>query len=467
MTIQCVNEENKMQMQSARGRGWLIFALLLVVALLAACAAPAGTAPAASDSAASSEAAPVAESAGDKVQVKLATWAGVNEANELQAIIDELNAASDTYEIVQESSPAEYWTKLQTTVAAGTAADLVWMDQEHLPDFAINGALLDLTDGLAASDHAAADLEDYYPAAIDRYTVDGQVYGLPWIAQPVMLYINLDMLEAAGLNAEDVNDWTWEDFAAACQALTIDSAGNALGSDGFNAADVTQYGFTLVPGWPPVQQFMWQAGGRELSEDLTSSPIDTPESIAGANFVAQIATSGCAPEQSVISERGFDGMFKGGQVAMFMGGATDDMERVEGVPIKGFLLPQGPVNRQNFAWIGGMSINDATPNPDAATAAFLDLTQAIQEWKVPAPRLSMANAEAIVAALPFKEISAENIVANLEHMRAPHIFPGYAQWATVFGERFVDPLVRGTGTAEDLAAEVKPLLDDVLADTAP
>ena len=51
-------------------------------------------------------------------------------------------------------------------------------------------------------------------------------------------------------------------------------------------------------------------------------------------------------------------------------------------------------------------------------------------------------------------------------MRAPHIFPGYAQWATVFGERFVDPLVRGTATAEELAAEVKPLLDDVLAENA-
>jgi hypothetical protein len=53
-----------------------------------------------------------------KVTLKLATWAGVDEANELQDILDRLNAASDTYEIVQESSPSEYWTKLQTTIAA-------------------------------------------------------------------------------------------------------------------------------------------------------------------------------------------------------------------------------------------------------------------------------------------------------------------------------------------------------------
>jgi len=432
-----------------------------MIALLSACAAPsAPAAPAAGGD--TSASAP----AGDKVQVKLATWAGVNEANELQAILDGLNAASSSYEIVQESSPAEYWTKLQTTVAGGTAADLVWMDQEHLPDFAVNGALLDLTDQLGASDKPAADTADYYPAALERYTVDDRIYGLPWLAQPVMLYINLDMLEAAGLSEDEVNDWAWEDFLAACQAMTLDSAGNALGSAEFAANDVAQYGFTLVPGWPPVQQFIWQAGGQELSDDLMTSPIDSPEALQGANFVAEIATSGCAPEQSVISERGFDGMFKGGQVAMFMGGATDDHERTEGLRIKAFLLPQGPVNRANWAWIGGMSVNAQTRNPEVATEAFLDLTQAIQEWKVPAPRISMANAEAIVAALPFKEISADNIVANLENMQAPHIFPGFAQWATVFGERFVDPLVRGAATAEDLAAEVRPLLEEVLSENA-
>jgi len=92
-----------------------------------------------------------------KVTLKLATWAGVDEANELQDILDRLNAASDTYEIVQESSPSEYWTKLQTTIAAGTAADLMWVDQDHLPDFAQKGALLDLTDRIEADDHPAGD----------------------------------------------------------------------------------------------------------------------------------------------------------------------------------------------------------------------------------------------------------------------------------------------------------------------
>lgn len=39
---------------------------------------------------------------GEKVPVKLSTWAGVDEAKELQAIIDKLNAAATTYTITQE-----------------------------------------------------------------------------------------------------------------------------------------------------------------------------------------------------------------------------------------------------------------------------------------------------------------------------------------------------------------------------
>ena len=404
-----------------------------------------------------------AQPSGDKVPIKLATWAGVDEANELQAVIEELNANSTVYTITQESSPSEYWTKIQTTLAGGTAADLLWVDQEHLPDLASGGALMDITDRLAGGNHPAGQLDDYFESAINAYLYDGKYYGLPWIGMPVMLYVNLDYLAEAGLDENTINDWTWEDFQLACQKLTVDRSGNTADSPDFNANDVQRYGFSIVPGWPPVQQFIWQAGGEVVSDDMTSVPLDSPEAIQGAQFVSDLAnTFKCTPAQSVISERGFGEMMKGGQVTMFMGGAADDIERTEGMNIKAFLLPKGPVNRDSWAYIGGMAINARTPNPDAAYQAFMDLTQAIQEWKVPSPRISLATAEGISQSADYKAVSAENIIANMENMRAPKIFPGYAEWSTIFGERYVDPLVRGSSTAEQLAQDVKPLLEERL-----
>lgn len=402
-----------------------------------------------------------APSGTDLTEVRLATWAGVTEATELQEIIDELNANSDSYWIVQQSSPSEYWTVLQTTLAGGTAADMFWVDQEHLPDLALRGALMDISEQVNVSDHPAAQLDDYFESAIDAFRFQGQLYGLPWIGMPVMLYINLDYLEEAGLSEEDVNNWTWEDFRSACIQLTRDANGNTAESADFDAGSVRQYGFSIVPGWPPVQQFIWQAGGDIISEDGTQVLIDSPEAVEGAQFIAELANEArCTPAQSVISERGFGEMMNAGQVAMFMGGAADDFERTEGMNIKGFLLPQGPVNRDSWAYIGGMGINSQAADPELAYEAFIDLTQAIQEWKVPSPRQSLATREGIIEAAPYKEVSADNIIANMENMRAPVIFPGYAEWSTIFGERYVDPLVRGSSDAQTLGTEVRPLLED-------
>ena len=68
-----------------------------------------------------------APSGGAKVTVTLTTWAGADEAKELQAVIDKINAANSDFEIVHQASPADYYTKLQTQIAGNTAPDLMWL----------------------------------------------------------------------------------------------------------------------------------------------------------------------------------------------------------------------------------------------------------------------------------------------------------------------------------------------------
>jgi len=67
----------------------------------------------------------------EKVQIRLATWAGQEEAAELQLVIDQINQTATAFEIVSEPNPADYAVKLQTTIAGGTAADLFWLSQEN------------------------------------------------------------------------------------------------------------------------------------------------------------------------------------------------------------------------------------------------------------------------------------------------------------------------------------------------
>lgn len=85
----------------------------------------------------------------EKTPVRLATWAGVEEAAELQEVIDRVNQEATGFEIVSEPNPSDYYTKLQTTLAGGTSADLFWLSQEHVAGYADRGALLDISERLA------------------------------------------------------------------------------------------------------------------------------------------------------------------------------------------------------------------------------------------------------------------------------------------------------------------------------
>ena len=92
-----------------------------------------------------------ASSAQDKVTIRITTWAGVDEAAEFQTIIDEVNASQDAFEVIHEPKPADYYTVLQTALAGGEAADLMWLDQDHM-SWAYDDVLLDITPYLANDD---------------------------------------------------------------------------------------------------------------------------------------------------------------------------------------------------------------------------------------------------------------------------------------------------------------------------
>jgi multiple sugar transport system substrate-binding protein len=392
------------------------------------------------------------EPAGEKVTIRLATWAGVDEAAELQVILDEINANEDRFQIVHEPAPADYYTKMQTSLAGGTAPDLFWLSQEHIAGYAQQGALLDISDCLAASDNPAADLEDYFPEILKTAQYEGRTYGLPWIAQPVVLYYNTALFEAA---RQDVptNDWTWEEFEAAAAALTEDTDG-----DGRN----DQWGF-IMNGWPPPQMFVWQAGGDVVTTDLSASPIDSPEAIEGFQFYADLIYDDVhTPPESVIQEQGFGEMFKAGKIAMFMGGAADDLDRVEGMDVRVVAVPAGPAGDATFAWNASTVIAAEAENAEVACEALVALTDGTHHWKIVAPRLSLATAEAIIAAEPRKEQNAAAIAEVVGDMRAFNIIPRQVEWDTLFWGDFMDPLFHDQGTAAELAPDIRIQLEEFL-----
>lgn len=383
----------------------------------------------------------------DKVTIRITTWAGVEEAAELQEIIDEVNASQDAIEIIHEPKPSDYYTVLQTALAGNEAADLMWLDYGHLT-WAYDDVLLDISEYLAADDRPTANPEDYFPGVWESGLVEGGTWGLPWIAQPLVLYYNQDIYDEMGVDYPNP-DWTWDDFKAAAMALTNED----------------HYGFTMVEFWPPPFLWVYSFGGELVSEDLTEAPIDSPEVIDAINFYASmIWNEEMCPSQETVAEEGFEAMMRAGRVAMFIGGAADDYERSTEGTVGVSMLPQGPSGENTTtAWVAYTAINADTEYPDEAYEAMVLLTEGIQHWK-PSPRVSHATVEHLVDSIPYKADSAEDIVAALPYMRSEYrIFPGVGDfmWGT-WRNDFVAPVVHGEDTAEALAPDARILLEDIL-----
>jgi len=383
----------------------------------------------------------------EKVKIRLATWAGADEAKELQGVIDKINAKSTSFEIVSEPAPADYYTKLQTMIAGNTAPDLMWLGAEYVAPYAGKGALLSISDRLAKDTRSAAKLDDYFQPVLQSAQLEGKTYGLPWIAQPVIVYYNKALFKAANL-PEPTDDWTWDQFRDMAKKLTNKSKG--------------VYG-TTFNGWPPVHMFVWQAGGEVISPDLKSSPIDSPEALKALEFYGNIIYNDeVAAPRNVVNEQGFGEMFKAGKIAMFFGGASDDLDRVPNLEVGHVRVPKGPKDRTTFAWTASTAINAKTKHPQEAYDALVDLTDGIQHWKVLAPRKSLATKAELIKAEPRKEKAADVIVKAAEDMRAFRIVPKHQEWDTIFWEQLQDPLYSGKGKAADLAKAARAKLEAVL-----
>ena len=186
----------------------------------AATSAPEAPAATSAPAAAPTAAAPAAQ---DATTITYFTFsAAPDHLKDLDAMIAAFKTANPGIDVKVETAPyADYFTKLQTLVAGGTAPDVFELNYENFVSYASKGVLADLTP-LAAADSGFAD--KFYPKAYQAFNRDGKQFGLPQSFSDVVLFYNKDLFDAAGVSYPTA-DWTWKDELAAAQKLTNASNG--------------------------------------------------------------------------------------------------------------------------------------------------------------------------------------------------------------------------------------------------
>lgn len=173
-------------------------------------------------------------------KITIATWNEPNadEALNMFAQCEKATGIDLDITVIPES---DYSSKLNQMVSTGDdSIDIYIIWENDIANFAQVGGIIPMDDYLAKS---TVKTDEFIDAVAKLSDGLGGIYGLPWCAATEIMYYNQDMFDAAGIPYPN-NDWSYADFKAAAEKLTV------------KAAD----GTTEVYGWALPNTQTWWAG---------------------------------------------------------------------------------------------------------------------------------------------------------------------------------------------------------------
>ncbi|MFP6580945.1 MAG: ABC transporter substrate-binding protein [Candidatus Hydrogenedentota bacterium] len=144
-------------------------------------------------------------------------------ADELAAIVDEYNASHEGVPIkaVSTGNYGDIYKKVVASTRAGVLPAMAVAYENMTAEYMRQGAVKSLDDYIANPETGLSEeeLNDFFPAMLDtnRFAqFDGQTLSFPYTKSVLVMYYNLDVMRAAGLDAPPT---TWEEFVEQCRVI--------------------------------------------------------------------------------------------------------------------------------------------------------------------------------------------------------------------------------------------------------
>ncbi|MEQ8821139.1 MAG: sugar ABC transporter substrate-binding protein [Sumerlaeia bacterium] len=432
---------NSLRKNGAPGLGVCFATALAGLALLSACGGGSG--------------------APEKTLVRYGRWGLPSEIAAEKELISLFEAQNPDIEIkVEYASWAEYNRKIQAQMAARSAPDVFLLGGTQFHDYLALGQIEDLTERFA--NDPSIDLGAYYQAPIEVFTVDGRRYGMPRDCNTVALYFNKNLFDEAGI-AHPTSEWTWPDLLEAAKALTRDH-------DGDGRTD--QFGFlasfeSMEVHWG---SFVWQNGGRILSEDRTECLLDTAAAREALEFYTSLVTEHeVSPDASQAAAFGSQ-MFLTGRVAMTTDGSwmVNNYDEIDAFEWSVVPLPAG---KREAAPVNGLChvMSSTSPDKEAAWRFIRFMGSEAYQKKLAELRASIPALKSVAESpeyLADRPAVKEAFLAQFEYAQPLPFTPGFPRWeAAIRSQLELVWLGRkeATEACRDAAAEVEAILAEATA----
>jgi len=368
-------------------------------------------------------------------------WAAQGDADVLDKVIKPFKTANPDLDVKFTLIPnSEYYTKLQSAIAAGKGPDVAQFFPESQAQFLDPSILQPVPDGLV-------DPNSFFKSLWDAGVVKDVAYTVPWYAYTYALVYRSDLAKKAGVKAPT----TWDDMVPFFKALQGAGARHGLGADNgwdiFNGQDVAMYA--------------WQAGGSLLSSSGKWT-LDTPEMVDAIKYNASFFTSRAADTATPTFLDAQPYFVAGKTATMITGpwvvGQLDAAAKKDGWTASHVAtapLPAGASGSVSFSAGGSWGVLAGSGNADASWKLIRYISKRstqVSQYE------AYSSLPAVISAWDDSAIKDQPLLdAFLTQLKNTRAFPQVSTWqqvATRLGKE-MEAVAKGTKTAAKAASNVQ------------
>ena len=217
-----------------------------------------------------------------------------------------------TVEPYRTNPDGDHFTRMNTLLAAGSESEVMMWTTKNLTAWAVKDTFLPLDEYVKRSKTYKKD--DIFPLEWSKNVFRGKLLALALTHSPLVIFYNKDVFARAGVaeppHKWDDPKWTWDALLEMSRKLSKVSA----------TPEQSTFGYDNGDSWWSVQPFFWSNGGELLSKDHTKVQIDSKQVVEAFQWVADLRLRhkvNPTADDRRLTQGGTNGMLFAGKLAMF------------------------------------------------------------------------------------------------------------------------------------------------------
>lgn len=259
-------------------------------------------------------------------------------------------------------SVGDYNQELQANIAAGTEADIFYVDSADSLAYIEKNAIVPLDDYLDKNQ-----VNDFNKNLLDAFSKDGKIYGLPKDYNPLVMFVNTDMMAKAGATVPK----NWSELKETLATLKEAGKKGLLGKD-------FKYPMAMVNNGERVAPFVLQNGGNIYNINTNSFEFDSQAASEGYDFYYDLVKNKFAETPQALGEVWEGESFSKGKTAIiYTGGWNIPFMKTSAPSLKYTIekLPQGK-NEGTMVFTVCYAMGKSTKHPKESAELIQFLTGA-------------------------------------------------------------------------------------------